>query len=106
MQTPINDSNIFYRGIEKHTSFPLVLVGAPRKGQAPSWVTPWIALGLPHTQVGLRCAFWQASTGSLSAVFTVKLLAKTPWALPFGKQWWPHHKRGWCDLTRLTRPTE
>ena len=37
----------FYRGIEKRASFPLVLVGAPRKGQAPRWVTSWIALGLP-----------------------------------------------------------
>ena len=34
---------IFYRGIEKRASFPLVLVGAPRKGQAPGRVTPWIA---------------------------------------------------------------
>ena len=31
MQTPIDDSGIFYRGIEKRASFPLVLVGALRK---------------------------------------------------------------------------
>ena len=31
MQTPVDDSWYFYRGIEKHASFPLVLVGAPRK---------------------------------------------------------------------------
>jgi hypothetical protein len=61
MQTPIDDSGIFYRGIEKHTSFLLVLVRSPHKGQAPSRITPWIALGLPHAQVGLRCAFRQAS---------------------------------------------
>ena len=30
--------------------------GISRKGQAPGRVTPWIASGLPHTQVGLRCA--------------------------------------------------
>ena len=30
MQTPIDDW-YFYRGIEKRASFPLVLVGAPRK---------------------------------------------------------------------------
>jgi hypothetical protein len=29
----------------------------PRKGQAPGRVTPWIALGHPHAQVDLRCAF-------------------------------------------------
>ena len=22
----------------------------------------------------------------------------------FGTRWWPHHKRGWCDLTRLQAP--
>jgi hypothetical protein len=85
MQTPIDDFGIFYRGIEKHASFPLVLVGAPCKGQDLSQVTPWIALGLPHAQVGLRCAFRQTSPGSLSAIFTIKLMAKTPWALPSGK---------------------
>ena len=35
----------------------------PRKGQATSRVTPWIASGLPHAQVGLRRAFRQASPG-------------------------------------------
>ena len=27
--------------------------GIPHKGQAPGRVTPWIASGLPHAQVGL-----------------------------------------------------
>ena len=31
MQTPVDDSGIFCRGIEKRASFPLVLVGAPHK---------------------------------------------------------------------------
>ena len=31
--------------------------GIPNKGQAPSWVTPWIASSLPHAQVGLQHAF-------------------------------------------------
>ena len=31
MQTPVDDCSIFYRGIEKRSSFPLDLVGAPRK---------------------------------------------------------------------------
>ena len=52
------------------------LQGIPRKGQAPSRVTPWIAPSLPYTQVSLRCAFQQASPGPLPAVFTIKLLAK------------------------------
>ena len=51
--------------------------GIPRKGQAPGQVTPWIALGLHHAQVGL----WCASPGPLSVVFTIKLLAETPQAL-------------------------
>ena len=55
--------------------------GIPRKGQAPGWVTPWIALGLLHAQVGLRCAFRQSSPGPLPALFTIKLSAKTPRAL-------------------------
>jgi hypothetical protein len=50
--------------------------GIPRKGQAPGRVTPWIALILPHTQVGLRCAFRQTSLGPLPAVFIIKLPAE------------------------------
>ena len=57
--------------------------GISRKGQAPGRVTPWIALDLPHTQVGLRFAFWQASPRPLPAVFTIKLLAEmTPAFFP------------------------
>jgi hypothetical protein len=55
--------------------------GIPRKGQAPGRVTPWIAPVLPHAQVGLWCAFWQASPGPLPAVFTIKLSAEPPRAL-------------------------
>ena len=55
--------------------------GIPRKGQAPGRITPWIASGLPHAQVGLWCAFRQGSHGSLPTVFTIKLPAKTPRAL-------------------------
>ena len=80
MQTPIDDSGIFTE-VSRSTSFPLVLVGAPRKGQAPGWVTLWIALGLSHAQVGLQCAFRQASPRPLPAVFTIKLPAEMPRAL-------------------------
>ena len=55
--------------------------GIPHKGQAPSRVTPWIAPGLAHAQVGLRCALQQASPRPLPAVFTIKLPAETSWAL-------------------------
>ena len=55
--------------------------GIPRKGQAPGRVTLWIAPDLPHVQVGLRCAFWQASPGPLPAIFTIKLPVEPPWAL-------------------------
>ena len=37
--------------------------GIPRKGQAPDQVTPWIAMDLPHAQVGLQRAFQQGSPG-------------------------------------------
>ena len=57
------------------------LQGIPRKGQAPGRVTPWIAPGFPHAQVGHRCAFRQASPGPLPAVFTIKLPAETSRAL-------------------------
>ena len=55
--------------------------GIPHKGQSPSRVTPWIALVLSHAQVGLWCAFRQASPRTLPAVFTIKLLAKPSRAL-------------------------
>jgi hypothetical protein len=54
--------------------------GIPRKGQAPIRVTPWIAPVLPHAQVGLRCAFWQASLGPLPTVFTIKLPPSPRWS--------------------------
>jgi hypothetical protein len=72
---------VFLPRYREALKLPLVLIRAPRKGQAPSRVTPWIAPGLPHAQVGLRCAFRQASPGSLPAVFTIKLLIKPPRAL-------------------------
>ena len=53
----------------------------PHKGQAPGWVTLWIALGLPHAQVGPWCAFRQASPGPLPTIFTIKLPVEPLWAL-------------------------
>ena len=57
------------------------LQGIPCKGQAPGRVISWIAPGLPHTQLGLRCAFRQASPRPLPTVFTIKLSAEPPQAL-------------------------
>jgi hypothetical protein len=55
--------------------------GIPRKGEAPDRVTLWIAPILPHAQVGLWCAFRQASLRLLPTIFTIKLLAEMSRAL-------------------------
>ena len=87
---------------QNHTgTFHLVLVGAPCKGQAPGRVTPWIALGLPNMQVGLR----QASLGSLPAIFIIELLSKPLWALFSLVRNGGHTiKHSWYGLTRLQAP--
>ena len=57
MQTPIDDSSILPRHREARKLLPSPhwspSQGIPRKGQAHGRVTPWIASGLPHAQVGL-----------------------------------------------------
>ena len=72
---------VFLPRYQKARKLPLVLVGAPRKGQSPGWVSLGISSALPHTQVDIRCAFRQASPGPLPTVFTIKLLAESPRAL-------------------------
>jgi hypothetical protein len=81
MQTPVDDSSIFAKVSRSIQVSPLVLLGNPRKGQAPDQVTPWIASDFPHMQVGLRYAFRQASPEPLLSIFIIKLSAKTPQAL-------------------------
>jgi hypothetical protein len=54
---------------------------SPSQGQAHGRVTLWIAPGLPYAQVGLQCAFRQASPRPLPAIFAIKLSAKPPHAL-------------------------
>ena len=85
MQTPVDDSGIFTEVSRTAQASPSPRwspsQGIPRKGQAPSRVTPWIAPGLPDAQVGLWCAFRQASPGPLPAVFTIKLPAEPSRAL-------------------------
>jgi hypothetical protein len=85
MQTPVDDFGIFTEVSKSAQASPSPhwspSQGIPCKGQALSQVTPWIASGLPHAQVGLQCTFRQASPRPLPAVFTIKLLAETPRAL-------------------------
>ena len=86
MQTPPSMTLVFlprYREAHKLPPSPRwsPSQGIPCKGQAFGQVTPWIASGLPHAQVGLWCAFWQTSPGPLLTVFTIKLPAEPPWAL-------------------------
>ena len=78
--------------------------GIPHKGQAPGRVTPWIASGLPHAQVGLRRAFRQASSGCSPPSSLSSFRQNGAGLVPSGTRWWPHHKRGWCDLARLQAP--
>jgi hypothetical protein len=80
MQTLVVDSGIFTE-VSRSSRFPLILVEAPRNGQVSGRVTLWIAPGFPYAQVGLRCAFRQAFSGLLPAVFTIKLLAEPSRAL-------------------------
>ena len=85
MQTPVDDSGIFTEVSRSAQASPSPhwspSQGIPHKGQAPDRVTLWIAPSLSHAQVGLWCAFLQASPRPLPAVFTIKLLAEPPWAL-------------------------
>ena len=79
--------------------------GIPHKGQAFGRVTPWIAPDLLHAQVGLRCAFQQASSRTAPRRLHYQAFGRTAAGLvPFGTRWQPHHKRGWCDLVRLQAP--
>ena len=80
--------------------------GIPRKGQAPSWVTPWIALGLPHAQVGLRLSHsWQSLSRTAPCHFHYQASSRNVVGpVPSNTRWWPHHKCGWCDLARLQAP--
>jgi hypothetical protein len=76
MQTPVDNSGIFAEVSRSAQASPSP-GWSPPKGRTLGRVTPWIASGLLHAQVGLRCAFRQASPRLLPAVFTIKLLAET-----------------------------
>ena len=80
--------------------------GIPRKGQAPCRVTPWIALGLPHEQAGLRLSHsWQSLSWTAPHRLHYQASGRnTVGLIPFGIRWRPHDKRGWCALARLQAP--
>ena len=80
--------------------------GIPRKGQASSRVTPWIAPGLPHAQVGLWLSHsWQSIFRTAPRRLHYQAFSRNATGLvPYGTRWQPRHKRGWCDLTRLQAP--
>ena len=80
--------------------------GIPRKGQAPSWVTPWIAPGFPHTQAGLRLSHsWQSLSRTAPRHLHYQASNRnTTGLVPSDTRCRPHHKRGWFDLARLQAP--
>ena len=80
--------------------------GIPRKGQAPSQVTPWIALGLLHAQADLRLSHsWQSLSRTTSRRLHYQASSQNAVGLVPSVTWWrPHHKCGWCDLIRLQAP--
>jgi hypothetical protein len=99
----------FYRDIKKHTSFPLVLVRAPRKEalvRPSSWSRNFVdslepsphASGSPMclptslTRTTPRRLHCQASNRNVAGLF------------PSGTRWQQHHKRCWCSLARLQAP--
>ena len=81
--------------------------GIPRKGQTPGRVTPWIVLGLPHEQVGLRLSHsWQSLSRTAPRRLHYQASGRNDAVLvPSGTRWRPHHKHGWCDLARLRAPS-
>ena len=75
----------FSRGIEKRASFPLVLVGAPRK-ESPQGLSSRSgnsvdSLGPSPRASGSPTCLPTSLSRMLPAVFTIKLPAKTPRAL-------------------------
>ena len=110
MQTPIDDSGIFTEVSRSTQVLPSPRwspsQGIPCKGQAPGRVTPWIALGLPHVQVGLRLShLWQSLSWIASHRLHYQTFSRnTTGLVPSGTRWRPHHKHGWCDLVRLQAP--
>ena len=110
MQTPVDDSGIFTEVSRSAQASPSprwsLSQGIPRKGQAPGRVTPWIALGLPHAQAGLRLSHsWQSLSRTAPHHLYYQDSGQNATGLvPSGTRWRPHHKRGWCDLARLQAP--
>ena len=87
-----------YREASKLSPSPLwsPSPGIPRKGQAPGQVTlliegPDVPSDKPLPDAPHRLHYQASSRNTAGLV-------------PSGTRWWPHHKRGWCDLARLQAP--
>ena len=95
MQTPVNYSGVFTK-VPIISCFPLILVGAPRKSQAPDQVTPEVAPdSSPRTCGSLRWPFLDRFPPSSLSSFWPNHRAGL---VPFGTSWRPQHKYGWCGL--------
>ena len=104
MQTHVDDS-----GIEKRSSFPLVLVGAPHKESLARAKLPIDnsvdSLGPSPRASGSPTCLPANLSQMLPAVFTYQAFGRTAMGLvPSDTRWRPHHKCGWCDLARLQVP--
>ena len=98
MQTPVDDFGIFTEVSRSTQAFPSrrwsPSQGIPRKGQAPGRVTPWIASGLPHAQVGLDMPSGKPLSDAPRRLHYQASGQNAAGLVPSGTRWRPHHKCG------------
>jgi hypothetical protein len=79
--------------------------GIHRKGQAPgrgNFVdSPGPSTHTSGSPVCHPASLFRSAHGCLHYQASSRTTAGL---VPFGTRWRPHHKRGWCDLTRLQAP--
>ena len=78
--------------------------GIPRKSQAPGRVTPWIASGLPQCKWVSDMPSSKHLPDASHRLHYQAFARNAAGLVPSGTRWRPHHKRSWCDLTRLQAP--
>jgi hypothetical protein len=94
---------LFLLRYREASRFPLVLVGAPRKSQAPGRVTPWIALGLSlRTNESMRWPLLDRSLSSSLSSFQPK--HRGPYSLRYMVTTAPQTRLVWSCKT--TSPSE
>jgi len=110
MQTPIDDSGIFTEvSRSAQTSLSSSLEPLARNplqgpttrsgnsmdspGPSPRASGSLVCLSTSLSQTAPLYLHYQASGRTAASL------------VPFSTQWRPHHKRGWCDLTRLQAPS-